>query len=237
MSKKTVLLCLSICAILLALTGCAVETTEHFFTGTVFNSDSGAPVQGYTVGFGAVSATTGADGRFSISLGKGGGSVSGAFYWYKTGYRPFFMNLMTASSSHDIDVILYASTIADSGTYPTKAFTGEIFYNGGAELENGKTFSITILSESGAYLDELFNSTYNNEFSMDTFVLADNAIIVVEVEDSSSNITHMAIVYNQDMSVAEPSATITLRDPAAEPMITGVNVNAAALGNYGMINY
>jgi hypothetical protein len=202
----------------------------HYLTGTILDSKDGTPLAGVNIIYGATNTTTDANGNVSISLGTSGGVVTGDLSIYKTGYLARFLTNMKIDSSKDTD-ICYALTPLSTASYTKKTISGKIFNSDGVtEIANSTSYMIVIYAGNGQCVDG-FVGVYSNGYSGATYIKSSNCSI-----QCANGAGAGCFSYNIDLSVASPTANLTLQSLSSmTPVATNITFTADQLNNAGAV--
>ncbi len=103
------------------------NSTSYTFSGTVVDALTGQPVAGATVVYSTFSATSAADGTFSMNLGTGTSVLSGGYGVYATGYQFLYATPITLTPTSNLNLKLaLMTTPSNYATYPTHNVHGQI---------------------------------------------------------------------------------------------------------------
>jgi hypothetical protein len=208
-------------------------------TGIVRDSVNGDPVNGATVTFGDSSATTGADGSFSLDLGASSGVVISSWSMRASGYDLTYWEQVSVDGSQDADVPVYINRLGvdtamgdwtDYG-YSTHQIDLTVKDSGGNEIPTGWRVEAEVLNSNGGS-DRGTHLTYTNggPNTFDTPSFGSDCLVVATVEDDAEVLQFVVWAKQVDLSASTTPLTLTATD---SPTI--VDITADAVGNLGMI--
>ena len=146
-------------AVLTALVGCDCFGSEpepqitHKVVGVVRDVYTGQVVSGVMIGIHSHSATSAADGSFSIDLGTRDGVETGEVRIIAANYQSLYSASVQVDSGKDAEVDLFLQPCSSS-TYPSHSLTGHVYelqtsLSVPTEIPDGSSIRFTILNEQG----------------------------------------------------------------------------------------
>jgi hypothetical protein len=224
--KSRIVIAIALVTPILLLTGCPDDVVtpdpNGTINGVIYDSVSGDPVSGVTVAFAGTSATTDANGTYSIDLGASSGDVTGPLEIHKDNYVFLYNTEMVADASQDYSVAQTIEPIDDSAyTTKTVTLTVEADDSGGTVDYTGWSADVAVL-KNGAVYDGSIDSSAAGAFTgtIDTTVFGSDVLVAIEVFDDASAVQFATIREGVDLSGTAPSLTFAHDDSDVGSIVT-----------------
>ncbi len=207
--------------------GCNLQSAgsgNNTYSGTVVDWFTGNPVSGATVAFGSYSATSAADGTFSMNLGQQTGTLTGDYSVYATGYQFLYVNSVTLNAASNLKLtipLLHTPTI-----FAAHTVSGKIYKSDGITEASTQTVTMVVLNASGGFYSSQFTYTSGSTgYSITTPTFGTDCLVEVQAPGDS----FVVIVNKVDLSGS--STTLNLTEPSSTTSVTanGTSGNAYQL--------
>jgi hypothetical protein len=230
MPKKSVFLPAALAAAFL-LSSCTVHPPPEpggQLTGRVYDSATGEPLQGATLRFGGLSAQSGSDGSFAMSLGESGETLVAAWLLFKPDYQFLYVQRVSIDSSRSWQLSLPLRK-ADPQGYPTVgSLEGELRFADGSGVPEASAVQLDIYGSKGTHNRYACQSS-GSRYSVELKERPSDCLVVLRVEPVAGD-AFVAMAQAADLSGLSPVELDFQEEPEG---LVVVQATASRGGNQG----
>jgi hypothetical protein len=200
--------------------------------GTVFDSVTGEPVAGVTVGFAGARAGTDAAGRFTLDLGTDTGTLRGSWSVHKEGYQFSYLQEVSVDASRDWEISVPTRRCARSAYSDRASVFGKVYSSPGVEVALGSKITAYLFSASGAF-NAYPNLPYDGQYTFSTPISCADCLLVALVEPVGSE-SFVAMAQGLDLTGLGP---VRQDVTAPESGYTDVLITPSRAGNVASCSF
>ena len=222
-------------AFLFTLTGCqnpaSSASAPTNLAGKIYDGATALPLAGATVYWGSTSATTAADGSFSIPLGQSSGTIVSDFGVYKAGYNVVFLKSFPIDSANPPSVSLpILQSIAPTATHTLSI--SPLMGSNGAEVATGTSVEITLMANGVDDVTTLNQSyTQGSGISLTSTIATSNTLVRIDELSNGQPIASTWIPHVDLSGTATNLGTVTLA-ANSNTQFTGSPASSGSLALY-----